>query len=278
MALLHSCHLERRVRTNQTSANFASGLTLLAGLLLALSGAAQENPRAAVRNPIPTEQLLEQQRSATLGERIRQVSTNNLQVNDDGVGASDSVELGEDEATELLGADSASETDMGAGNETDQSRRSRATNKHLNDLLKPVRQIDLRSGSEGRPVPENRAAMVTADGAPFHVTAMGYPVPPPDRYTICQSHRPLYFEQPNLERCGSGFGLFQNAVSGATFLANTIMLPYKAGKHRPDCEVPAGGDCKTCQSVPIDGDLLPIDRRGVTMELAAIAGFTFLLL
>ena len=192
--------------------------------------------------------------------------------------SSDSLELGEGEPTNLLGTEAASETDMIANDESDQSRRSRATNNHLIELLKPIRQIDLRSGSEGRPVPENRAAMVAGDGAPFFVTAMGYPVPPTDRYTICQTHRPLYFEQPNLERCGSGFGIFQNAVSGATFLANTIMLPYKAGKHRPDCEVPAGGDCKTCQFYPIDGQLLPVDRRGVTMELAAIAGFTFLLL
>lgn len=56
------------------------------------------------------------------------------------------------------------------------------------------------------------------------------------------------------------------------------MLPYKAGKHRADCEVLAGGDCKSCQTYPANVDLIPLDRRGVTLELAAIAGFTFLLL
>jgi hypothetical protein len=48
---------------------------------------------------------------------------------------------------------------------------------------------------------------------------------------IC--HRPLYFEEHNLERYGHSAGcLLQPAISGAHFFTNLAILPYKMGQDR----------------------------------------------
>ncbi len=162
--------------------------------------------------------------------------------------------------------------------ETDMTLRSRATMAHLNRLRKPIHQIEIADPQSHLQKPENRAASVMEVAAPIQIASLGYGVPIPNRYTIGQAHRPLYFEQPNVERCGNGFGVFQNAVSGFTFLANTMALPYRMGKQPPHCEVPAGGDCRTCQSLPSGAGLLPLDHRGVAYEVLAIAAVALLLL
>ncbi len=63
------------------------------------------------------------------------------------------------------------------------------------------------------------------------------------------SHKPLYFEQPHLERYGHTLGpVLQPLVSTAHFFTTIGLLPYKMGIHPPyECQYPLGyyrpGDC-----------------------------------
>ncbi len=55
-------------------------------------------------------------------------------------------------------------------------------------------------------------------------------------------HKPLYFEEPQLERYGHTTGHFvQPLLSGAHFFLNLVALPYHAGINPPwECQYPLG--------------------------------------
>jgi hypothetical protein len=91
-------------------------------------------------------------------------------------------------------------------------------------------------------------------------------------------HKPLYFEQWNLERYGHSYGFIPDVfLSGAHFFVTLPILPYKMGVELPwECVYPLGyyrpGNCApwTCPAVPISG-------RGLALEAATITGAVFLL-
>ncbi|MFK8111443.1 MAG: hypothetical protein AB8B91_04560 [Rubripirellula sp.] len=187
-----------------------------------------------------------------------------------------------DRADEDGATDESEEEGTGEDSEEDQAlARSRSTMSHLQRLRKPIGQIHLtstRQNDEGAGVPENKASGYFSETPLVMISAIGNGPQLPQRYTIGFSHRPLYYEQRNLERCGKGRGYFQNAISGIQFLANTMCLPYHMGRQRPDCSIASPGDCLTCHEYPVDWNPLPVNLRGTLAESAAIAGFTFLLL
>ncbi len=197
-------------------------------------------------------------------------------------------ELDEDEPTESLGGELADETGMDedAENEHDEEEeekdqqysRDRSTDEHLLRLRKPMSEIRIGETEPGERVPDNKAATYSQQKPLIMIAALGAEPLPPNRYTVCFMHRPLYYEQPNLERCGSGYGYCQNTISGIQFLVNTMKLPYQLGAERADCPVPTRGDCMTCQSLPVELNPFPFDWHGLLTESAATAGFTFLLL
>ena len=158
--------------------------------------------------------------------------------------------------------------------------RSRAAGAYLQELMKPVRTIQLSAGINRSQVPDNQAASLIKTDKPILITNSGT-VSLPDRYTVCITYRPLYYEDANLERCGNGHGIWQPAYSGFKFLATTLVLPYKMGRQCPIAEVRCPGDCKTCQSFPTTLEMIrktPLSGRGLVNEMAALAGFTFLVL
>jgi hypothetical protein len=159
----------------------------------------------------------------------------------------------------------------------EESARRRLMLKHLAELKKPMSEISVGATFTGR-VPERRSSLNAAEDPPIVIRSLGFGPPPPVRYTIGFRHRPLYYEQPNLERCGRGFGCLQNAVSAGQFVANTMFLPYHLCSEPAACLVPAGGDCMTCQPIPVDCHLFPLDHRAVLTQSATLAGFSFLLL
>lgn len=177
---------------------------------------------------------------------------------------------------ELEGSDQAISDQDQASDEQKRKRRERIT-AGIGELKKPATKIRIRTDAGGA-VPENRAEQFSHHQSVISIGALGIASPPPNRYTICFTHRPLYYEQRNLERCGRSCGCLQTGVSAATFLWNTAILPYQVGRQHCDCLVTSGGDCKTCQSYPNDCKLLPCDGHGLTVQAAALAGFTFLLL
>jgi len=91
-------------------------------------------------------------------------------------------------------------------------------------------------------------------------------------------HKPLYFEDWNLERYGQSRGVLADPwISAAHFFVSLPVLPYKMGVQAPwECVYPLGyyrpGSCApwTCPAIPISA-------RGFAVEAATITGLVFLL-
>ena len=95
---------------------------------------------------------------------------------------------------------------------------------------------------------------------PLMQPALALHLPPPRRYTYDFQHRPLYFEQPGLERCGRSFGCATSVVSATAFLAQTALLPYQVLALGPCTHVSPLGDCPCgtlypwCAAIPAPCD------------------------
>ncbi len=86
-------------------------------------------------------------------------------------------------------------------------------------------------------------------------------------------HKPLYFEQVQLERYGHETGpVLQPLISSAHFFGNIAVLPYKMGIHPPEeCQYSLGyfrpGDCAPYMIQPI-----PWSLRGAAVQAAVVTG------
>lgn len=91
-------------------------------------------------------------------------------------------------------------------------------------------------------------------------------------------HKPLYFEDVQLERYGHTRGPFvQPFVSGAHFFANVALLPYKMGINPPhECQYPLGyirpGSCAPWMHQPF-----PLSARGAATAAGFYTGANFLI-
>jgi hypothetical protein len=84
-------------------------------------------------------------------------------------------------------------------------------------------------------------------------------------------HRPLYFEDANLERYGNNTGRYQPFRSGVHFFSNVMLLPYQIGATSPKtCDYSMGhlrpGDC-----VPAYKEHFTRNRNGFLHQAAAAA-------
>lgn len=97
-------------------------------------------------------------------------------------------------------------------------------------------------------------------------------------YASALCHKPLYFEDIQLERYGHTKGPIRQPVrSAARFLGQAALLPYQMGIHPPnECQYSLGlfrpGSCAPYLRTPF-----PWERRAVGYEAAALAG-VFLLI
>ena len=86
-------------------------------------------------------------------------------------------------------------------------------------------------------------------------------------------HKPLYFEQVQLERYGHETGpVLQPLISTAHFFGNIAVLPYKMGIHPPnECQYALGyfrpGNCAPYMIQPI-----PWSLRGAAVQAAVVTG------
>jgi hypothetical protein len=91
-------------------------------------------------------------------------------------------------------------------------------------------------------------------------------------------HKPLYFEDVQLERYGHTRGpVVQTAVSSAHFFANVALLPYKMGINPPyECQYPLGyyrpGSCAPWMMQPF-----PLSARGALSATGFYTGANFLI-
>jgi hypothetical protein len=91
-------------------------------------------------------------------------------------------------------------------------------------------------------------------------------------------HKPLYFEEVQLERYGHTAGpLRQPLVSGAHFFINLASLPYQMAINPPtECQYPLGyyrpGNCAPWMIQPI-----PLSLRGAAAEIGAAIGMAYII-
>jgi len=91
-------------------------------------------------------------------------------------------------------------------------------------------------------------------------------------------HKPLYFEDWELERYGHSRGMFLDPfIAGAHFFVTLPILPYKAGMQAPwECVYPLGyyrpGSC-----APWTVPAVPYSARGFAVQGATVTGLVFLL-
>lgn len=147
----------------------------------------------------------------------------------------------------------------------------------LLQLHKPMAKIIVEPNSTDD-APPNLAKPLMETGQTVFVSDDVGSIFLPDRYTTCFQHRPLYFQELNLERCGATYGCAQNAVSAAYFVGNSLILPYRMAMDRADECVNHWGDCVTNRRYSSDIEPLQYSLRGTVNEAAAVAGFLILLL
>ena len=88
-------------------------------------------------------------------------------------------------------------------------------------------------------------------------------------------HRPLYFEDENLERHGRTCGIFQPAVSAGHFVGRAAVWPYLAGAFPPhECIYTLGRD-RPGSCAPYRLYRPPVSLRGALYQGAAVAGLSY---
>ncbi len=91
-------------------------------------------------------------------------------------------------------------------------------------------------------------------------------------------HKPLYFQDTQLERYGHEFGpIAQPLISSAHFFGNVAFLPYKMGINPPsECQYALGyyrpGNCAPWTIAPV-----PLSLRGALMQSTAVTGAAMVL-
>jgi hypothetical protein len=88
-------------------------------------------------------------------------------------------------------------------------------------------------------------------------------------------HRPLYFEDENLERHGRSFGLLQPAASAVHFAGRAAAWPYLAGAFSPhECIYTLGRERPgSCADYRLYRP--PVSLRGAVYQGAAVTGLSF---
>lgn len=126
-------------------------------------------------------------------------------------------------------------------------------------------------------LPKNLACSYLQSGIPGYYLTRGYGTRRAPRNTHRFYNNPLYFEDPNLERCGQSNGCLTTFTSAIQFATMAALLPYQtAADHPRDC-VPALPDCPTCQSFGPDAYFPEWSWKAAAVQGAAVTGLIFVI-
>ena len=89
-------------------------------------------------------------------------------------------------------------------------------------------------------------------------------------------HRPLYFEDENLERHGRSWGLLQPAVSVVHFTGRGLAWPYLAGAFPPHECIYTLGRQRAGSYEPYHWYRPPVSARGAVYEASVATGLSFI--
>lgn len=146
--------------------------------------------------------------------------------------------------------------------------------------LQAVNLFDATSAKteDGKPLATPQS-VVSMDGRRVEEQFVPLPwnVSHPPRNTFPFRHQPLYFEDPNLERCGESYGCLTEAVSIAHFAGRIPLLPYMMASDNPHKTVRGLRDCPTGSSFGPNAYLPRPTVKAVAVEAAAVTGFIFVI-
>lgn len=158
-------------------------------------------------------------------------------------------------------------------------------------LFTPIGEIQVKGVSSSPPQPSknakvssltlvrppNEACSYLQLDIPMHYLTSGYGVRRAPRNTHRFYHNPLYFEDPNLERCGQSKGCLTTACSMVHFTAMSSLLPYLTTADPPRSCVAALPDCPTCHSFASDAYFPEWSWKAATVQAAAVTGLVFVI-
>ena len=97
------------------------------------------------------------------------------------------------------------------------------------------------------------------------------------RNTYPIRYQPLYFEDPNMERCGETGGCLTEVKSIAHFAGRIPLLPYMMASDSPHKCVPALPDCPTCQQLGRNAYLPKPTVKAIAVQAAATVGAIYVI-
>lgn len=97
------------------------------------------------------------------------------------------------------------------------------------------------------------------------------------RNTYPIRYQPLYFEDPNMERCGETGGCLTEVKSIAHFAGRIPLLPYMMASDSPHKCVRALPDCPTCQHFGPDAYLPKPTVKAIAVQAAATVGAIYVI-
>ncbi|MEP3480618.1 MAG: hypothetical protein ABJZ55_15315 [Fuerstiella sp.] len=161
--------------------------------------------------------------------------------------------------------------------------------KTVNGLFAPLSVVGVSGNSTAPPevpqeveqmeldLPKNLACSYLESGVPGYYLTRGYGTRKAPRNTHKFHNNPLYFEDPNLERCGQSNGCLTTFTSAIQFATMAALLPYQtAADHPRDC-VAALPDCPTCQSFGPDAYFPEWSWKAAAVQGAAVTGLIFII-
>ena len=143
-------------------------------------------------------------------------------------------------------------TDEPATPETTKSTAWDRLNRPLTEIPLKRSLSVLGGAAEKTEAPTNVAADLINTDVSIWITSSDSAIPIYERRTTPFNHRPLYFEDPNLERCGNALGCLQNPVSAIRFMGEALLLPCQIARLHPDCPVAATEDCRCGEAFSCD--------------------------
>jgi hypothetical protein len=97
------------------------------------------------------------------------------------------------------------------------------------------------------------------------------------RNTYPIRYQPLYFEDPNMERCGETGGCLTEVKSIAHFAGRIPLLPYMMASNSPHKCVRSLPDCPTCQQFGPDAYLPKPTVKAIAVQAAATVGAIYVI-
>lgn len=152
------------------------------------------------------------------------------------------------------------------------------------DLFPPLSAVSLSGATRAESLQGESLSQPDDLASPFQtpygrfLDVSGYrrsPRPTLTPFAFC--HHPLYFEDPNLERCGIHHGCLTDAVSAVRFFGRVPLTPYMVGSQPPHSCVPSLGPCRYCHEFGHDAYLPRPNPDGAAWQAALTVGFVFLI-